>query len=116
MPSALRSSRRRYESYREQAKQRRSTGATQPEQTPSSDPQPAPDTGGKRRLKRSRSFGALFVAFWGLLRGHRRAFVWIALAAGISTLLGLAPLYGTKIVFDSVLREQPLPTGLPRWI
>ena len=27
----------------------------------------------------------------------------------MSTLFGLLPLYGTKIVFDSVLRTQPLP-------
>jgi ATP-binding cassette subfamily B protein/subfamily B ATP-binding cassette protein MsbA len=31
-------------------------------------------------------------------------------------MLGLVPLYGTKIVFDSVLREHPLPASVPRWI
>jgi len=37
-------------------------------------------------------------------------------ALAISTLLGLVPLYGTKIVFDSVLRENPLPVHLPEWL
>src|SRR5258708_10422384 len=29
---------------------------------------------------------------------------------------GLIPLYGTKIVFDGVLRDRPLPAHLPHWL
>jgi ATP-binding cassette subfamily B protein/subfamily B ATP-binding cassette protein MsbA len=70
----------------------------------------------KPRKPRSRSFLVLFKEFWKLLRGFRVTLFMVLAALGISTLIGLLPLYGTKIVFDSVLREQPLPTGLPRWI
>lgn len=51
-----------------------------------------------------------------LLEGHRRTLAVVLVALGISTLLGLLPLYGTKVVFDSVLRSPPLPTGLPEWV
>ena len=49
--------------------------------------------------------------------GKLRIF-WPCLAAAlvalsVSTLLGLVPLYGTKIVFDSVLRDHPFPARLP---
>jgi ATP-binding cassette subfamily B protein len=73
---------------------------------------------GKDRKKkpRSRSFLTLLAEFWGLLRGHRPVLVAVLVLLGVSTLLGLAPLYGTKIVFDSVLREQPLPVKLPGWV
>jgi ATP-binding cassette subfamily B protein len=48
-----------------------------------------------------------------MMRGHRGRLALVLVALGISTLLGLVPLYGTKIVFDGVLREQPLTTNLP---
>ncbi len=34
----------------------------------------------------------------------------------ISTLLGLLPIYGTKIIFDNVLADHPWPAWLPAWI
>ncbi len=58
----------------------------------------------------------LVAAFWGMLRGHRQALFFALLVLGVSTLLGLVPLYGTKIVFDSVLSDKPLPRGIPHWI
>ena len=52
--------------------------------------------------------------FWGLIRPHR-ATIYVALATlSVSTLLGLAPLYGTKIVFDNILGDRPLPQRLTR--
>ena len=54
--------------------------------------------------------------FWGLLYGHRGVLAVVLALLGVSTLLGLAPLYGTKIVFDSVLREKPLPVKVPNWV
>ena len=70
----------------------------------------------KKSKKRTRSFMRLLAQFWGLLEGHRTALALALLALGISTLLSLIPLYGTKIVFDSVLRENPLPVRLPHGI
>jgi ATP-binding cassette subfamily B protein/subfamily B ATP-binding cassette protein MsbA len=67
----------------------------------------------KRNKPRSRSFVRLLTSFWGLLHGHRGRLAALLVALGISTLLGLVPLYGTKIVFDSVLRDPPLPVTLP---
>ena len=51
--------------------------------------------------------------FWGLLDGHHRMLAVVLLLVAISTVLGLVPLYGTKIVFDGVLREHPLASRLP---
>ncbi|MDQ3439290.1 MAG: ABC transporter ATP-binding protein, partial [Planctomycetota bacterium] len=114
MASVMHSSRRRYRAYRERVKKRGNDAHV------TGDAGHAPSGHGddpqRKKRPRSRPFRALFLAFWGLLRGHRSAFILILLALGISTLLGLAPLYGTKIVFDGVLREQPLPTQLPAWV
>ncbi len=64
--------------------------------------------------RRSRSFFQLLREFWGLIRPHR-ATIYVALATlSVSTLLGLAPLYGTKIVFDNILGDRPLPERLTR--
>jgi ATP-binding cassette subfamily B protein/subfamily B ATP-binding cassette protein MsbA len=67
----------------------------------------------RKRKRRTRSFFKLVGQFWKLLEGHRRALFFALFALAISTLLSLVPLYGTKIVFDSVLKENPLPVKLP---
>src|SRR5687768_8494063 len=115
MASVIRSSRRRYRAYRERVKERGNDAHVPGDLGPPPSQQHGDDPRRKKR-PRSRPFRALFLSFWGLLRGHRSAFVLILLALGISTLLGLAPLYGTKIVFDSVLNDEPLPTQLPAWV
>src|SRR5215213_8811363 len=115
MPSVLRSSRRRYEAYRERTKNRRGSATDRTDHPTAPAELHAPDPQAKKK-KRTRPFRALVAQFWGLLRGQRQAFILIFPALGISTLLALAPLYGTKIVFDGVLREHPLPTSLPHWI
>jgi ATP-binding cassette subfamily B protein/subfamily B ATP-binding cassette protein MsbA len=68
---------------------------------------------GRPQKPRSRPFGKLFLEFWGLLRGYRRLLILVLITLSIATLLGLLPLYGTKIVFDGVLREKPVPVRLP---
>ena len=51
-----------------------------------------------------------------MLRGFRRMLVLVLIAVAISTVLGLISLYGTKIVFDSVLREPRCRRMCPHWI
>src|SRR5215472_3652217 len=116
MPSPLRSSRRRYRDYLARLKQRRrekgaSTasggGAHGDAQIPSSFHGGPSDS--RKNKPRSRSFFKLLGEFWRLLAGYQRTIIVVLLMVSFSTLLGLVPLYGTKIVFDNVLREQPLP-------
>jgi ATP-binding cassette subfamily B protein/subfamily B ATP-binding cassette protein MsbA len=115
MLSTLRASRLRYQDYRRKLKQRRLQ-----RDTASGDASihgPLHGAGDPQKRKpRSRSFIQLFAEFWSMLRGFRRTLILVLIASGISTLLGLVPLYGTKIVFDSVLRERPLPPQVPYWI
>ncbi len=66
--------------------------------------------------RRNRNFFALFKAMLGQTRGHNRMLALSLAASSIATLLGLVPLYGTKLIFDNVLAENPLPVQLPSWI
>jgi ATP-binding cassette, subfamily B, bacterial len=124
MPSPLRSSRRRYQEYRRTLKTRdrkadAAAGHSHHGDAPAAAAAPAKPTSPddrKQNYRRSRSFLRLVKEFWGLLEGHRGMLAVALFALGISTLLGLIPLYGTKIVFDGVLRDQPLSTGLPPWL
>ena len=76
----------------------------------------SPHNTSRKHKPRSRPFLKLFTEFWGLLYGHRGMLSLALAALTISTLLSLIPVYGLKIVFDSVLKEKPLPSALPRWI
>src|SRR6185312_14427421 len=114
MPAPLRSSHRRYQHYRSTLKERRKQGDAGGAQGHG-----GPDfhgTSDKPKRPRSRTFFKLLWQFWGLLQGHRRMLSIALVSLSISTLLGLLPLYGTKIVFDNVLRENPLPLHLPHWV
>ncbi len=111
MPLPLRSSRLRYQSYRERVKRDRANKSTSGERDTSS-----PHGSDRKKRPRSRSFYKLLIHFWQLLRGYRGLLVLVLLTLGVSTLLGLIPLYGTKIVFDSVLNDKPLPARLPHWV
>ena len=117
MPQPLRSSRRRYREYRRLLGERRrsTTDHSHGEIAPSSLGHPRLDQSEKPRRRRSRSFLELFRSFWRLLHGYRRTLIVALVLLGISTLLGLLPLYGTKIVFDNVLSDHPLALSLPRW-
>ena len=65
---------------------------------------------------RQRSFWQLFRAFLQQSKGHNRILALALVGATIATLLGLIPLYGTKVIFDNVLDNKPLPGGTPQWI
>ena len=113
MPSPLRASRRRYQEYRERAKLARA------KKKPSAETEkekPADHGGDRKKKPRSRPFVKLLGEFWALLRGFRGLLIVTLILLGISTLFGLVPLYGTKIVFDNVLTAKPLPSRLPKWI
>ncbi|MCA9290395.1 MAG: ABC transporter ATP-binding protein [Phycisphaerales bacterium] len=64
--------------------------------------------------KRSRSFVQLFGAFAALTRRHRPIIAATLVTLTASTVLGLIPPYGTKIVVDNVLGDHPLPPVLAR--
>jgi ATP-binding cassette subfamily B protein len=110
MPLPSRSSRERYRQYRRDIRARKFDPSSNGSPHGTSRPQHA--EGMKRR--RSRSFLQLLREFWGLIRSHRGA-IYVALATlSVSTILGLIPLYGTKIVFDNILGDHPLPQRLTR--
>jgi ATP-binding cassette subfamily B protein/subfamily B ATP-binding cassette protein MsbA len=121
MPFSFRSSRKRYTDYRADLKKRRNSDAN-------GKPEAAAAGGGdghggshkpgtrKDGKPRSRTFGRLLGEFWKMLRGQRGLMAIVLVASSVSTLFGLVPLYGTKIVFDGVLRDQPLPSSVPSWL
>ncbi len=116
MASSIRSSRRRYADYRSKLGERRRKGETGSggDATHHSASHDGSPRSGKK--PRSRSSWKLITQFWGLLGEHKRTLTAVLLFLGISTILGLVPLYGTKLVFDSVLRDPPLPPRLPSWV
>jgi ATP-binding cassette, subfamily B, bacterial len=109
MSQRSRSSRSRYDQYREQVRARQAGDA----QADAADLVPTSKT---RSVHRGRGFGDLFREFWAMLRGHRSTMLMSLAALSLATLLGLVPLYGTKLVFDGVLSGQTLPPGGPPWI
>ena len=110
MPLPSRSSRERYRQYRREIRARK----FDPSDNGSPHSVPRPPHGDRTKHRRSRSAFQLLREFWGLIRPHR-ATIYLALATlSVSTILGLAPLYGTKIVFDNVLGDHPLPQRLTR--
>jgi ATP-binding cassette subfamily B protein/subfamily B ATP-binding cassette protein MsbA len=113
MPLPPRSSRLRYKQYRERIKleRKKRSPLDDAKETSASD-----HKSDRKKKKRSRSFFKLVAEFWGMLQGHRQ-YLFMALAVlGVSTLLGLLPLYGTKIVFDGVLTDKPIKSSLPAWV
>lgn len=62
----------------------------------------------EERRGRPRSFWRLFVAFWGMLAGHRASVVFALTTLTVATLLALVPPVATKLVIDNVLGGKPL--------
>ncbi|MGA2497068.1 MAG: ABC transporter ATP-binding protein [Tepidisphaeraceae bacterium] len=104
MPHSRRSSLRRFLDYQKRLRERARRGELLREY--------GTMDGKVKSNKRSRAFMPLFWSFLGLLRGHRAT---LAMALGtltVSTVFGLIPLYGTKLVVDNVLDTRPLPPQL----
>lgn len=95
-----RSSRQRYTQYHEELSARQRGEATF-----SREEVAAPH----RSTDRQRSFFTLFRAFLDLLRGHWSTLTLALTTLTVSTLLSLVPMYGTKIVVDYVLIDDPIP-------
>jgi ATP-binding cassette subfamily B protein/subfamily B ATP-binding cassette protein MsbA len=113
MTLPTRSSRERFRQYRREIRARKFDPSSSSSRTSGS---PKHSHDGRTKHRRSRSFFQLLREFWGLVRPHRAA-IYLALATlSVSTLLGLAPLYGTKVVFDNVLGDHPLPLPLTRFV
>jgi ATP-binding cassette subfamily B protein/subfamily B ATP-binding cassette protein MsbA len=108
MAERTRSSNRRYRRYKEEARRRRQQGLDKNV--------PAMGTGPSKSTRRSRGAVELFRLFWGMLREHRPYVLGALATVSVSTLLGLVPLYGTKLVFDNVLDTKPMPAYLPGWV
>ncbi|HEX3988170.1 MAG TPA: hypothetical protein VHZ30_01985, partial [Verrucomicrobiae bacterium] len=116
MPSQnRRASRLRYQDYRAKLQQRRQRGELgigdaaihKPLQNPAEI---------RKQKPRSRSFLRLLAEFWKMLASFRGLLIAVLAAVSVSTLIGLVPLYGTRIIFDSVLRDPPLPPQVPHFI
>jgi ATP-binding cassette, subfamily B, bacterial len=106
MSSRVRSSRRRFSSYRRQL--RRGLDA---------DGKPdAKENAAASKRAGHRPIGQLIRQFAGMLRGHRLALVLSLLTLTVSTLLKLVPPAATKLVVDYVLPGKPLPEAMTeRW-
>ena len=110
MPALPPSSRGQYKQYRQQIRHRSNKPASGKRRAGEV------EVGQGKSIQRHRSFSRLFAEFWGILRGHRGMVTLALMTLSISTILGLVPLYGAKLVFDNVLDTKPLPPYLPAWL
>jgi ATP-binding cassette subfamily B protein/subfamily B ATP-binding cassette protein MsbA len=101
-------SRQRYEAYREKVRARRADPSMR------DDGSRAAAKGGVKQ--RSRTFVQLFRQFLKFLGGHRGVLAVALVLSGVATLVGLIPLYGTKVIIDNVLGDEPLDRSLPAWV
>ncbi len=108
MSESGQSSRVRYEAYRAELKLRKPGDLSEREKQKNEAIRPS------RSKRRHRSFGSLLLKFNELIKGFRGAILIALIGLAASTLLGLLPIYGTKLVFDNVLLERPVT--LPDWI
>ncbi len=104
MPHSRRSSLRRFLDYQKRLRERARRGELLREY--------GTMDGKVKSNKRSRAFFPLFWSFLGLLRGHRATLAMALGTLSVATVLGLVPLYGTKLVVDNVLDTRPLPAHL----
>jgi ATP-binding cassette subfamily B protein len=101
----LKSSRRRFAEYRNNLKSNKSRS---PAETGTVDSRP--------ESAKTRSTGRLFVEFLQLLQGEKWPLVFALATLTLATLVRLGPPLATKIVFDTVLADRPLPAEFAeRW-
>ncbi|MCM2372572.1 ABC transporter ATP-binding protein [Aporhodopirellula aestuarii] len=111
---AILPSRRRFDTYRETVRKRQRDGRSVVAGHHSDIDDSRSNRSRKKIGDRERSFLELFIAFWGLIAGHRGTIV-VALSFltfGIG--LRLIPPLGTKLAIDSVLTQPSSP--LPSWL
>ncbi len=94
-----RSSHRRFSTYRRAARGERNAQSGDI----------APAELARRQYVRQRPTSALIVWFWRLLRQERASLALTLVALSIATVLTLIPPAATKVVFDNVLGDEPLP-------
>ncbi len=108
MPVLRRSSRRRFEDYRQVVRERNRLRNATTDEKP--DDLALAET---RSTQRGRPFPVLFRSFLTLIRPHWGVIALCLATVTVSTLLALVPITGTKIVFDCVLSDGPLPGFIP---
>jgi len=64
---------------------------------------------GRKSLERTRSFKNLLSQFFSIVGNNRRDILWSLLFLTFGTTIGLIPAAATKVVFDNILGDQPLP-------
>jgi ATP-binding cassette subfamily B protein/subfamily B ATP-binding cassette protein MsbA len=67
------------------------------------------------QARERRSTGKLVAAFWRQIGSFRRPLFIVLLTSAASTLLGLLPPYGMKLIFDNVFSGKPLPRAVASW-
>lgn len=115
------SSRKSYEEYRQEVRQRppdrsyspHGSGHTVPSQSPHGQRRD-----GEAEKQRQRGFGVLLREFWRLLAGHHLRIVFALATLTVSTLLSLLPPAATKLAIDYVLTvpPKPIPDWFPQWL
>ena len=64
---------------------------------------------GRKSLERTRSFKNLLSQFFSIVGNNRRDILWSLLFLTFGATIGLIPAAATKVVFDNILGDQPLP-------
>lgn len=110
MTESRQSSRRQYDEYRKDLRNRLGNRAAV--ETPQAEVSLATPRGRRPRLRSARE---LIAEFWGLLGTERRPVSFAISTLTLATLLALIPPAATKVVVDYVLTDKPIPTWLRDW-
>jgi len=70
---------------------------------------------GRKSLERSRSFKQLLHQFFCIVGNNRRAIFWALGFLTCGSIVRLIPPAATKVVFDNILDDQPLPAEILNW-
>lgn len=111
---ANRTSRSRFEEYREEIEARREKEKSKSKDSEDQENQSDDPHARTRSADRQRTFWTLLKQFWRLLEGHRPKVFFALATLTVSTLLGLIPPAGTKLAIDYVLTEPP--KQIPAWL
>jgi ATP-binding cassette subfamily B protein len=115
------SSRKSYEEYRQEVRQRPPDRSYSPHGSGHTVPSPSPHgqrRDGESEKQRQRGFGVLLKEFWRLLAGHHVRIIFALATLTVSTLLSLLPPAATKLAIDYVLTvpPKPIPDWFPQWL